>query len=273
MMIPHPGFHRLKAFADEELTAARRGRIAAHLAHCTQCRNTVASIRELKAAVREVTASPVPEGAWAKVRARRAMGEQIILPASDVASPRRRAPFSVQAARTLRRAAVLVVGVAGVASATIPGSPVREWLSEIWQQSTEANADDAALPIAISPASTGVEPPTAGMSVQPVDGEVRITLESPDSAARIRIRISGSDQVMVRTRGGAAGALFRTGPGWIGIVGAGPGEIRIDLPRSTHRATLLVNGTPYLVKDGEQIRVLAPRADTVGAEFILGVRP
>jgi anti-sigma factor RsiW len=269
--ILHPNLHRLKAFTDDELPGAVRGRVAAHLARCTECRKILGSIRELREVVREATASPVPEDTWSRILARRAAGEQLILPVPGAAIPPcPRTASSAIVPRVLRRAAVLVLGAAGVASATVPGSPVREWLGSVWQRD---RAVTVSAPPSPAPPSESMPPdlPIAGMSVLPVDGEVQIRVEAPDPEVRIRVRLSDGDQVDVQASGAAAGSLFRTGPGRIAVVEAGPGEVRINIPRSTRKATLLVDGTLYLLKEGEQVRILATAADTMGTEFILGV--
>ncbi|HVH12964.1 MAG TPA: hypothetical protein VM759_07930, partial [Longimicrobium sp.] len=52
---------------------------------------------------------------------------------------------------------------------------------------------------------------------------------------------------------------FRTGPGRIEIVGAGPGEVVVDLPRGADAAFLEVNGRVVAAKEGKELRSLAPR--------------
>jgi hypothetical protein len=46
------------------------------------------------------------------------------------------------------------------------------------------------------------------------------------------------------------------------------GELQVDIPRALARFVLRVGDRVYLVKDGESLRVLAPRADSAGTELL-----
>lgn len=270
MTILHPGFRRLREFAGGELAPAERRRVAAHLAGCPRCRRAVASTRAVVAAAAEETAAAVPEGAWERILARRAAGEEVILPAADPAPPAR----GGRASRALPRAAVLVLGVAGIASATILAPPLRPlWERAVGADPAPVEADASRRPAAPPAARPAAEDAVAGMLVAPVDGAVAIVVERPHPDVRIRVRPGGGVQLAVRATGAAATALFRTGPGRVAIVEPGPGEVQVDLPRAVRTATLVVDGRPYLrMRDG-RIHVLAPDADTAGSELVLRVRP
>lgn len=278
MTILHPGFRRLRAFAAGELPPAERARVAGHLAGCPRCRRVVASVRALVAAAAEETAPPVPAGAWESILARRAAGEQVILPAADPAPP---AAGPARRARSwaLPRAAALVLGVAGIASATVLVPTLRP----LWERVVGAGPApaEAGAPSRPSPAAPTVEPAAeppagdavAGMLVAPVDGAVEIRVERPHPELRIRVRTGAGSRVAVRAVGAASTALFRTAPGRVAIVEPGPGEVQVDLPRSVRDAVLSVDGTPYLRQQDGQLRLLVPRADTAGSELVLRVRP
>ncbi|HEX6938775.1 MAG TPA: zf-HC2 domain-containing protein [Longimicrobiales bacterium] len=85
-MIPfigHPGFERLSRYADGEFTGSRRDRIAAHLAACDRCRDTIRFIRELGDVARRLPEPEPPADALDRLLARRAAGERVLLPTAD----------------------------------------------------------------------------------------------------------------------------------------------------------------------------------------------
>lgn len=175
--------------------------------------------------------------------------------------------------RTLARAAVLVLAVAGNASATLPGSPLRVWLEDRLGLAGDVTVSETRVPATAPTPGPAAEPSSAGIAILPVDGAVRIVFNHADPTLRVRVRLAEGETVDVRAIGAAANAQFRTGPGRISITDAGTGEIQIALPHTVARATVLVGSKPYLIKEGHQIRVLAPAADTAGAEFVFSVQP
>ena len=278
MTIMHPRFRQLRAFAAEELSPDARRKVATHLARCTRCRGVVSSLRELVAAVREETAWELPEGAWDGVLARRAAGERVVLPVADPAAPRPVRGTGGAPVRALPRAAILVLGVAGIASASLLASPLRSLWEDV-RQSGPAPAvvappggpgEGSGSPPAVPRAA---EAPTAGMLVQPSRGAVEVAIEQPHPDVRIRVRLGEGTRAGIRATGAASGALFRTGPGRAAIVQPGPGEVLIELPRDLRSAVLRVDGKAYLRKEGRELRVLVPDTDTAGAELILRVQP
>lgn len=223
---------RLIAYLDGELPERERAEVAAHLSGCADC---AAHADRLRAATRELS---------------RALARE------DVAPPPRRAPVPRSRRgwprRTLTEAAVLVLVLGGVAVAAIPGSPVREWISRSLagigrsgEQASEMAADRE----------------SPGVSVSIVAGRVLVLLTEPAPETRVRVRLVDGDRAGVR-----ADARFRTGPGTIEVVGAGPGDVRIDLPRAADSATIRVDGRTVLIKEGADLRILAPSVDSAGAE-------
>jgi hypothetical protein len=164
----------------------------------------------------------------------------------------------------LLKAAVLLLTVAGASAAAIPGSPVREWLGrslttvgrffaapEGSQESADAESDVA---------------PTTGVAVAPVDGRVRISLVEPPPGAVVRVRLVADGEAAVWS----AGARYRTGAGWIEVLGPGRGELRIELPRSLRSARIEVNGRAVVLKEGATLRLLSP-ADSSDSELVFRV--
>jgi hypothetical protein len=267
----HPPLDALRAFGDGEAPAADARRTAAHLEGCTDCRARLAGLRALREEIRQATTLAPPADAWERIAARRAAGEELILPVGDIAhaAPRRRLP--------LRRAAVLLVGVAGIASATVPGSPVRAWLLDLVGTADDAPAAPAPVsPVVIPPATDAPPPPEnapeAGTGVAPADGEVRVVVSGAGPALRIRVRVDDVPFAQVRGRGAAAHAAFASGRGRVTVTGARAGELEVVLPRAVDRATLTVDGTRFVVLEDGRITVLVA-ADSSGAELVFPGRP
>lgn len=247
-MNSHLGEGTLQALLDGELPPGERSAAEAHLAACGEC---AADARELRALHERASAllatgdvaAPVAQAQMA-LRARRA----------------RRGPWGGEARRALLRAAVLVLAFAGAAAAAVPGSPVREWIEQ-----AVLPAKKAALPPAHgrAPAPPPREAATpgapTGVSIRPDAGAVRVVLSGASPRLRVTARLVDGDRAGVLARGRAAsGARFRTAPGRIEVVGAGAGEIEVEIPRAARAATVEVNGRVLVAKDGDSLRVLAP---------------
>ncbi|HEX2080227.1 MAG TPA: zf-HC2 domain-containing protein [Longimicrobium sp.] len=277
----HPPLDELRAFGDGEAPPAEARRTAAHLEGCTECRARLAGVRALREEIRQATTLAPPPGTWERIAARRAAGEELILPVADVA---RAEPAAGGGWRRLplRRAAVLLACMAGIASATVPGSPVREWLRGLLTAG-DGRAPAPAPPPPSTPAEAPAKPaaapaplpadaPEAGIGVEPAAGEVRVAIVRPGPALHIRVRLDDTPVAQVRGRGQAAQARFASGNGRITVTGARSGELEVVLPRTARRATLSVDGTRFAVLEEGRLTVLAP-ADSSGAELIFPGRP
>lgn len=268
-MMVHPRFEHLRAFADGRLATRQKRRTAAHLAACDRCRESVAWIREVRQTARDAVDVRVPVGAWERIAARVQAGETVLLPVEGDTPAAPRPGFRGAAVR----AAVLVLALAGAASAALPGSPVRTWLGEILS-TPEAVESPAPTPGAASPSGESMDvAPEVALLVAPAEGTVAIVIEGPDPSLRIRVRSVEAGEVGVRARGEATSARFRSGPGRLTIVEAGAGEITLELPHSTRVVTLEVDGRRYLTKEGGRLRLSTPVADTIGSEFVLPILP
>ncbi|HEX8692362.1 MAG TPA: zf-HC2 domain-containing protein [Longimicrobium sp.] len=239
----------LQALLDAELPPPERAEAEAHLAACPACAG--------------------------ELRALRAAGERTsaLLAQADVAAPVAQAQMSfrrrrmaarqhrfVEARRALLRAAVLVLGLAGVAAAAVPGSPVRAWI------------EDAVLPRERSPQAQEIQPAPApaaapapdlgapsGVTVPVRDGRVRVALTG---AADLRLVVQSTPEPGARVlyRGPEHRARFHTSPGRIELAGARGGEVTVELPQAAEAAAVEVNGQVYVAKDGDELRPLVPQA-------------
>jgi hypothetical protein len=116
-----------------------------------------------------------------------------------------------------------------------------------------------------------MSPPSAqdvsGVAVPAFSDRLRIALLNPAPDALVRVSLVDGDEGSVR----AAGARYRTGPGWIEVVGSAPGEIRIELPRSVSVARVEVDGQLALLKEGTDLRLVTPPADSTESEVVFRV--
>ena len=276
----HPPLDRLRAFADgDEADDARARRTAAHLRDCAACRARVTDLRERRARLREATTLPPPPQAWERILARREAGEELLLPSGPV-------PLAVPEGRkadghgaVLRRAAVLLACVAGIASATVPGSPVRAWLGGLLAggpaaaPATGGQASGEGRSAHSAPDAGAARASEAGVAVAPAAGEVRVVVADADRALRIRVRLTDGARAEVRGRGAAAGAGFASGRGRITVTGAGAGgELEVLLPRGARRASLTVDGRRYVALEDGRLTVLV-QADSSGAEIVFPGQP
>jgi len=248
----------LQALLDRELPPGERSAAEAHLTACGECAAAARELRSLRERASALLVSgdvPAPMAqAQMSLRARRA----------------RRGQWGGEARRALLRAAVLVLAFAGVAAAAVPGSPVREWIER-----TVLPARKAALPpthgrAPVPPAREAAAPgaPT-GVSIRPDAGVVRVVLSGASPRLQVIVRAVDGDHAGVLARGRArSGARFRTGAGRIEVVGAGPGEIEVEIPRTARAATVEVNGRVRVAKDGDSLRVLAPAGEPGGSPAV-----
>jgi len=250
--MPHYTEGELQAYLDQEVSAPARETIAAHLDTCPVCGDSLAALRsaaDLFASAVRLADVPAPKLSPAGLRARRRAEAAWGL-----------AGFS---RRALARAAILIVTAAAAASAAVPGSPVRRIIENAWQQITETAPPEApATPPAVEPTQI-----PGFAAIEPVEGRALVRLINAAPGVKVRVVVVDSPKVMVTAYGAASNAQFGTATGRLDVTGAGPGEIVIQLPRTTN-ATVQVNGKPYVEKAGEQLRFPGPTPDQRGDQIL-----
>lgn len=241
----------LLTLVDGELPSPAAGVAERHLEACGECRLQLDEIRSAAAGFTAALAtldSPAPVVSDATVQAvRRRAREQ-------------RRPHGWA---DLRRAAVLVVGFAAVASATLPGSPVNRWVRGLVQQEERVAAVETAPTATATDAGFVGE---AGVSVLPEGGTVRVVLTGVTPALQVRARLTDEPRAGVFANGAAASARFSTAPGRIEVTGATAGELLIELPRAAVGATVEVDGRRYIAKQDDRLRLTIPTAESSGEE-------
>lgn len=152
----------------------------------------------------------------------------------------------------LARAAMLLLGFAAAASATIPGSPVRAWISDALRTAGVLEQEQpAARVVPETPASAGAVDQgdgAAALSIEPVNGRIRIILTSVSASANVRVRMVEADRALVQASGDAAKARFVTGPGRIEMIGVGSGDVVIEMPNSVRDASVVADGKVLFVR-------------------------
>ena len=233
----HPSEGELQAFLDGELPADERARVAAHLAECGDCRAELAQLRAageiFSAAVHRidtVTAAAVTAAHTAVLH--RAGSRRSGRPALQILPPSGARAVAVR--RAFLRAAVLVLLVAGAASAAVPGSPIRRFLVGLWHETTHLFGVRPAAPppparIRVAPAPRPAPSLPSGVSVLPENGRVSVVVQGAAPGLRVHVRVLDTDRASVEADGPATSAHFRTGPGRI--------EVRARYGATTRRAT------------------------------------
>lgn len=145
----------------------------------------------------------------------------------------------------LGRAAAVLLVAAGAVSA-LPGSPVREWLSGPPSSEVE--------PGVLETAPVLQEAEAAGVTVPVSSGGVRVLISSLGPLGSLEIVWSDDEDVHLDA---PAGSRFSYAEGRVEALVAG-GPVRIRLPREGAPVSVDVDGTSFLTRSGDQIRVTGP---------------
>ena len=246
----HPADGRLLAHLDGELSETEAARLEEHLGGCTPCRRRREELARasdlLTRELRVADVEPPPADAPALRRAARRSGGG----ADDDA---RQGPAS----STFWKAAVLVLGVAAAASATVPGSPVEGWISDAVRALAGAFSDG---PVQDAPTVEGraTAAGAQGVSLRVADrAEVRISEPAPGLVVRVR---SVDDSVLSVV---ARGARYRAAEGVVEVVGPDGPDLRVALPVSAATARITAAGALLMERVDGRLRVHASSADTV----------
>lgn len=247
----------LQAFLDGELAADEATAAQDHLAACQLCSATFESVRD---------ASHQVAAALALLDREARPGRIGLTPPSIT---RRRWRWGGVA---VPKAAILLIAFGAVASATIPGSPVRHWLATRLEAPAPPIALDERTASPAGVESTLAASPESGVSVEPVDGQLRILLTRPDPELLVRARIVDSVRGGAYGIGGTAAARFSTAAGTVEVIDAPAGELRIEIPRRATSASMIVDGRLYVIKEGERLRRAGAPATDAQAELVFRIR-
>jgi hypothetical protein len=249
------GEGELQALTDGELPPPERVAAETHLAGCPAC---AAALRGLQG---------VHERA-ATLLARADVPAPVAQATMSMRARRLRAGRWAEARRTLARAAVLVVALAGVAVA-VPSTGVREWIQQAVLPARKAPLDPAMRPASPAPAAPAQRPAAAevtprALGIHPDGGVVRLSLTRVPPQVEVRVHLVDGEVGGLLARGDASSrAQFASGAGKLGldVAGARDGVVEVQLPRGARKATLEVNGRLTVAKDGDALRVLTPQGE------------
>jgi anti-sigma factor RsiW len=216
----------LQAYLDAEVTAGARAEIDKHLQGCSDCAAELGRLRGaallFSNAVRHTDVQAPVLMAQARFAGVRRLERKAV--AAPAAGPR----------RALARAAMFIVGLAAVAGAAVPGSPVRAWISDALvraglldePQSAAAPASPAEAPAVQRDASE-----STALAIDPVDGRVRVILKNVKPETSVTVSVIDGPRVVVEATGAASKARFRTGAGSLEMTGVDGGTIVVQIPR------------------------------------------
>ena len=213
----------LQAYLDGEVTAGARAEIDKHLQGCTACAAELNRMRGASLLFRNALRHTDVHAPVLAAQARFA------------GVPRQqRAAVATAPRRALARAAMFIVGLAAVAGAAVPGSPVRAWINDaLTRAGLLEEPQRAAAPA--SPAEVPAVPRDAtestALAIDPVAGRVRIVLKNVKPEAEVSVRVIDGPRAIVEASGLAAKARFRTGSGSLELSGIEGGTIVVQIPR------------------------------------------
>lgn len=241
----HLSDERVLAYLDGELPGEET-RVASH--HLEDCDTCAERLEELRAASEHLSRE---------------------LRALDVPPPAPAAPTAASAPPARRRlliAAMLLLAFTGIGLAAVPGSPVRGWIERSAERVAALFAPEE-TGMAATSAETAA--PGAGVGVRPAEGSVHVDIPDPAPGTVMRVRLIRGDRATVR----APGARYRTAPGRLEVLEAGPGEIVLELPERAGSARVDVAGETVLTGVDGELRFLTPSVDSAGGEFSFPLRP
>lgn len=263
MMLAHPSLDSLRRHSLNKEDEPNGRHVQVHLQTCGRCQETLEWSHSVVKASRAATELRAPAGAWDQVARRLADGDTVVLPVAyeAVTSPARlhRVP---NASRTARRAAVLLLALAGTAAAMVPGSPVREWLAK-----SAGETGGTAAPVPEAPMEA--PPSTAGFVIPTGESPVIVSFHTPDAALVLRVRTGPPGELSIQAFGAAAGAQFGRGRSRLDITNAGPGEVLLVLPGSGGEVRVELDGRPVMWQEAGRLVLPAPVPDTAGSELLI----
>ncbi|MBW3552599.1 MAG: hypothetical protein KY466_03765 [Gemmatimonadetes bacterium] len=213
----------LQAFLDDGLPVRERAGDAEHLLVCGECRAELDALTRTNARLAAaLTRLDVPAPAAAPPVARRRWGFGGL---------------------SLVRAAVLVLVIAAAASATVPGSPVREWLVEAVRPAPTPVEAPGPVPRVVRPPAADVPAAPVGVGLSEAR-EVEVLVTGLEDA-RIRLLRSDATGVSVSAVGTLRDPVFRIGSDRIEVVGGAGGELVVEVPRGARLVRLVVDGRRY----------------------------
>jgi hypothetical protein len=154
-------------------------------------------------------------------------------------------------------AAVALVVVAGGALYALPGSPLREWVSELRSPAPKEPPSASSL----DPGSEAGEP-ISGLAVRP-SGPYEIVFVARQDSGRLRVAIVRSSELEIRVSGAPVG--LESAPDRLIVSNAGSrSSYEIRLPSAGPPVAIRLEGVTVLRKGGDRVETVAARDSTGG---------
>jgi hypothetical protein len=246
----------LQAYLDGEIDGTAEAELRGHLAACGACAQELNVLESASARAHDALSVLDVTAPMMRARARLAAERRT---ADPLVGRRRSLPR--MGGRSLAKAAMLLLALAGAGAAAIPESPVRRALESTIARVAQLFGPGAQAPVAEVPvtAPAPVEPLTpGGMGVLPADGRVRVVLQAPAGEVSVVVRLVESQRATVQTATDGAGVRFRTAPGRVEVGGLTSGEVTISIPRGTRDATVEIGGAVWAYKQGNVLQLTGP---------------
>lgn len=273
--IDHVEDGTILAHLDGELDGGTSSRVAAHLSECAGCRrrweelSTASAI--LASGLDALDVAP-PDRSADEVRR---LGDRRSRerPEDRVEDgPAGTSPFGFPGSALLK-AAVLVLGVATAASAVVPGSPVRAWITDAVRAVAGAVGDGGGSGAAVAGgegADAATAPQESGLQgvTIPVTDSAVVRVPERSSGLRLRIRSIRGGLLSVTGRG----ARYRAGSGTIEVTAVGDdGELHLGVPESVPAVRVTAGGRTLVEGTGRNLQFRAARVDTVDDGYVVHV--
>jgi hypothetical protein len=259
----------LQAYLDGEVSGAARQEIAEHVDACASCAADLDALRGLSARFsaalaaidRPIAVEPALREARARTTAVRRIQPHVARSAAG------RGPG---VRRNFVRAAVLTLLLAGGASAAIPGTPVRQWLSGAWDRVATFFGGERPEPV-VEVREQPLAAEETGLTIAPYQGRVTILLTGADPAATIHVVLV--DQPTASVVATSPGARFGTARGRIEVAEIGQRDLIVRIPVTLPAAVVELNGRLVASKTGAALVAHAPPLRMSQTELVFGPGP
>ena len=210
----------LQAYLDAEVAAGTRVEIDKHLQSCSTCAAELHRIRSASqlftTALRGADVVAPVLAAQARLASARTFERTLTVP---------------QPRRAFARAAMFIVGLAAVASAAVPGSPVRAWISSALTRAGLLDESQSAAAPEVPAEAPAV--PRSGQTataffIDAVDGQVHIVLT--DVKPEVSVKVEEIDGSRASIEATEARRFARTS-GRFEVIGVEKGTVLVRIPR------------------------------------------
>jgi anti-sigma factor RsiW len=248
----------LLALVDGEIAGSAEAELREHLAACDQCAGELHEVQRLSARAHDALSlldAPAP-----MLRAQAAIAAERRAPARGW----RRTRLGTWG---IAKAAMLLLALAGMASAAIPDSPVRRALETTFARVAQlfTGEDDVLQPAApdvVGPAAPVLE--SASMAIVPAGGRVRVVLHAPVGDVDVEVRLVDGPRALVETAMATQDVRLRSAAGRIEVSGMTEGRVVVSIPATVPSATVEVAGRVAVYKQGALLHLTGPAGTGAG---------